>query len=95
MSRGRLRFVFALSAKWETHSGVWVTGVSGPYRTKLHDRHDCEGGVTRITNWDSLPDFTELAGARRFRDGRDSNPFGAPPELYPQLATTLGYCRAK
>ena len=28
---------FALSNKWETHSGLWVTGVSEPYRTKLHD----------------------------------------------------------
>ena len=86
---------FALSNTTETHSGVWVTSVSGPYRSELHDQHDCEGGATRITNWDSLPDFIELAGACRFRDGRDSNPFGAPPELYPQLAITPGYCRAK
>ena len=86
---------FALSNKWETHHGVWITGSSGPFQAKLHDQHECEGGADQFTNWDSLPDFTELAGACRFRDGRDTNPYGALAELYPYLALTLSYCRAK
>ena len=86
--------MITLSIKWETHHGVWITSSSGPFQAKLHDLHVCKGGADQFTNWDSLPDFNELAGACRFRDGRESNPYGAPPELYPYLALTLGYCRA-
>ena len=86
---------FALTNKWETHHGVTVSGASEPYPIALHDQHSCEGGADQSIDWDSLPDFTELAGACRFRDGREKNPYGAPSELYPYLAITLSFCRAK
>ena len=86
---------YQLTNTWETHDCVTVIGASEPYPTALHDLHEYEGGADQSTDWDSLPDFTELAGACRFRDGREKNPFGAPAELYPYLAITLAYCRAK
>ena len=86
---------FPLTRKWETHNGITVVGVSDPYPTELHNQHSCEGGAEQSAYWDSLPDYTELAGACRYRDGREKNPFGAPVELYPYLALTLSYCRAK
>ena len=58
----------------------------------LHNQHD-EGGADRFTDWDSLPDYVELARACRFRDGRENNQYNAPPELYPHLAMMLSYCK--
>ena len=66
----------------------------GPFQATLHSEPSGEGGADRYTNWDSPPDYDELAGACRFRDGRDGNSLGALTELYPYLAHMLSYCRA-
>ena len=80
---------------WKDTEGVWVDKVDGPVGAKLH--WACEGNMSVWPdNRNVLPDedrFEAIARTARFRDGREDNRLGVPPEIYPFLVQMLAYCK--
>jgi len=98
-SRGdipKTNLYFPLTNEEEVVDMIEVVSVQGPVKVGLIDTINNESDDHQLySTGNHRLTFDELARCARYRDGRDREILGAPPCLFPQLASAAAYVRAK